>query len=899
MKNALYFLAAFTFFSCTTEKNSLVHRTFHNLHAKYNGYFNANEIINTTYSTFLNSRTEDYNELLPIYPLPSVSESKNWYSPMDTAAGKCELVIYKHRMPHAKKGRSRNKEWCKWIDDNWMTIGQTKFYKKEFGQALKIFQYVETHYEIENSYYESIFWQAKTYIEMEAYDDAEEILLEIITKSEEQQKVLDAQPFLASINSKFKSYIPKSKKKLKFKEKWKVKTNYDERIKYLEDQELKIPQKIIDHVYPTLADLYLKSGEEDKAVESLELALNRKYKKVFKTRLIFILAQLYHKEGNYKASTYYQWVVNRNPEYDMAFQAKINRALSFSGGDAKAIKAQLLKMLDDDKNIDYFDQIYFALAEIAFTENNEPLALDYLKTSVSVSKKNKKQKTKSLQKLGDWNYSNEDYMLAYQYYDTIQQVWKNDSIAKQSTIKRYTVLANIYSNTKTINDNDSLINICALSADEKRKKLFDVVDFLEQQKELQESTALTASANNRLGTPKNLGIFTQTMFFWDETMLNRGKANFESKWGARKLEDNWRRSSKKSSLIDEEIDEEIDQENNELFEELMAGLPCEDSSRLNQMKEASLEAMFNLGLIHHYETGNLKKATYYFKQIVANYQPMEMAIASVYELYLIHEELNNTREHAEMKELLMTKYPRSKYAKLLTNTLDTADKKYQEENLKYKNLYHHYSNGDFQLAYERAVEAVKDSLNPLFCSYNLLMAYSFAKLPELDDTTHTLLIEVLKKTVEKCMGTVQGNQAYEILKTLKVFNANNALEKQKWKFAYSPDTVHYFILFSPKDDFDINKAKIAVADFNSASFSANNLKTSNKFLNTSDQMILVKSFPNANKAMDYYLAFQVNNGRIKNYRDKTYFVLSPNNLKELYLEKNIDNYTQFFKEFYL
>ena len=80
---------------------------------------------------------------------------------MDTAAAKCELVIYKHRMPHAKKGRSRNKEWCKWIDDNWMTIGQTKFYKKEFGQALKIFQYVETHYEIENSYYIKIDGGAK------------------------------------------------------------------------------------------------------------------------------------------------------------------------------------------------------------------------------------------------------------------------------------------------------------------------------------------------------------------------------------------------------------------------------------------------------------------------------------------------------------------------------------------------------------------------------------------------------------------------------------------------------------------------------------------------------------------------------------------------------------------
>ena len=119
---------------------------------------------------------------------------------------------------------------------------------------------------------------------------------------------------------------------------------------------------------------------------------NGKHKKEFKTRLIFILAQLYQ-ERNFKASTYYEWVVKRNPDYDMAFQAKINRALSFSGGDSKAIKAQLLKMLKDDKNIEYFDQIYFALAEIAFSDGQEDLAIEYLMTSVRVVLriKNKKQ----------------------------------------------------------------------------------------------------------------------------------------------------------------------------------------------------------------------------------------------------------------------------------------------------------------------------------------------------------------------------------------------------------------------------------------------------------------------------------------------------------------------------
>ena len=35
----------------------------------------------------------------------------------------------------------------------------------------------------------------------------------------------------------------------------------------------------------------------------------------------------------------------------------------------------------------------------------------------------------------------------------------------------------------------------------------------------------------------NLPI-TQIMFFWDQNMLQRGKSNFVSKWGNRKLEDN-------------------------------------------------------------------------------------------------------------------------------------------------------------------------------------------------------------------------------------------------------------------------------------------------------------------------------------------------------------------------
>ena len=207
-----------------------------------------------------------------------------------------------------------------------------------------------------------------------------------------------------------------------------------------------------------------------------------------------------------------------------------------------------------------------------------------------------------------------------------------------------------------------------------------------------------------------------------------------------------------------------------------------------------------------------------------------------------------------------------------------------------------YVNGNYELAFDSAQAAMRDTLNPLYCSYSLLSAYSLAKIPNADDSSNTRLIAQLKEVVARCMGTSQGDQAYEILKNLKVINASS---KDKWNFTFSPDTIHYFILFAPKEAFDINKAKIAVADFNSASFSSYNLKTSNKFLNTSDQMIIVKSFPNSIEAMNYYDAFRVNKGKIKNYSNQSFCLLTPENLKSLYLEKKMDNYLKFFKAFYL
>ena len=56
-----------------------------------------------------------------------------------------------------------------------------------FNDEVNTFEYVINHYPIEESFFESQFWKAKVLIEMQAFDEAEELLLSLIDLFDEQQ----------------------------------------------------------------------------------------------------------------------------------------------------------------------------------------------------------------------------------------------------------------------------------------------------------------------------------------------------------------------------------------------------------------------------------------------------------------------------------------------------------------------------------------------------------------------------------------------------------------------------------------------------------------------------------------------------------------------------------------
>ena len=79
--------------ACSTEKNTLINRTYHGTTARYNGYFNANELIRQAVTSYQNSLKEDYYSLLKIEPLPDETEVIGLYPSIDTAIVKCTKVI--------------------------------------------------------------------------------------------------------------------------------------------------------------------------------------------------------------------------------------------------------------------------------------------------------------------------------------------------------------------------------------------------------------------------------------------------------------------------------------------------------------------------------------------------------------------------------------------------------------------------------------------------------------------------------------------------------------------------------------------------------------------------------------------------------------------------------------
>ena len=495
--------------SCSTEKNTSISRNYHNLTSHYNVYFNGNEAFKEGVLRLERSHEENYNRILPIFVYSDESASKMIYPDMDKAIKKSSKLIKLHSItskPPRKKGIKSKKErefyskteYNDWVDEAYLLMGKAHFYKHDYPSALESFEYIIREFQDEPTKFDAYIWMSRTYIETKDFVKAREIL-------------------------------------------------------DLVEGDRKMPEKLFGDLFISYADYYFKQDKKDEGIPYLVKAIENTRKKKVKTRYKFILAQLYQEKENYDdASRLYTEVIKANPEYDMVFNSRIRKASCFSVGSGLAVNLQkeLEKMLKDDKNIEYQDQIYYAMAEIAMKQGKVDEALEYYKLSAEKSQMNTSQKAMSFLSMANIYYSRPEYRNAQMYYDStlffIDQGYDGiDELTKKSTI-----LTKLIQNLDIINREDSLQMVAALSETQRNELIQKIIDkLIEDEKKLEEEQRM-AQMNSALfkqnqRDPRNMNFNTGSgWYFYNPTTLSFGQAEFLKLWGRRKLEDNWRRKNK-------------------------------------------------------------------------------------------------------------------------------------------------------------------------------------------------------------------------------------------------------------------------------------------------------------------------------------------------------------------
>ena len=348
------------FFSCSTEKNTAVSRFYHNTTAYFNIYFNGYESFNNGINT-IKETPEDYTQLIPVYKAERKDLQTAVSSDMDNAIKKAVKMIKMHsitvkpKRKEPKKGRRAYKltdkekafyaktEYNKYVDDAYLLIGKAHYYKGDYTGGLRSLHLIINKFRNEEVKYDALYWIARI-------------------KSAEG--------------------------------------SYPEAINYLKliTDDSKHPERLNPGIDKCYANIYIKQKKYSQAIEKLDYIISKTKKKKDKARLKYITAQLNQKinEGD-KAIELFSEVIKMNPPYEMAFNAKINMAKAFlnSSEGSEKIRKLLNKMLNDDKNIDFQDQIYYVLAGIEQKENNEKQAVEYYKLSAEKSIYNDNQKALS------------------------------------------------------------------------------------------------------------------------------------------------------------------------------------------------------------------------------------------------------------------------------------------------------------------------------------------------------------------------------------------------------------------------------------------------------------------------------------------------------------------------
>jgi glutaredoxin len=857
--------------ACSTETNTFVNRTYHYTTARFNGHFNAQELLRVSLKTYNGSRVDDFYGILPINPLPNESEVKGMLPAIDTAVSKCSKVILNHSMPSAENMFYKQAEYNTWIDETWLTVGQALFYRRDYDRALSNFQFVKRFFAKDPSTYTAELWIAKIYIEQRKFADAKLILdgLNEIAQLQKKKTIKDYIPFL---RKKEKSEAPEMNTSLQF------------------------------DIHKTYADLSLKRNDFEEAIIGLVLAIEKCKNGKEKARLNFILAQLYQRANQFpEAEKCFSKAMKAAAPFDISFNARLNRAMV---GGGERLAKDLKRMLKDAKNAGFKDQIFYAMAMVEINRNDQVKAKSYLTESAFFSTTNKRQKAMSYEKLGDLSFNTKDYVAAQKYYDSsarfINEDYPNGDLVKNKAIK----LADLVKAIETANFEDSVQRIAKMTEKDREDFLKETLKEMkrdQQRRKEQEAAKLLALQQNQ--APTGVVNNSNKFIFNNPKLREDGYNEFRKLWGQRENEDDWRRSDKivmniaaNSSEQDSSlVTNDSPLENDSLsIETLLKNIPLTDSAYA-QSEERLFEALYSAGVLYKEVLGEMDLAAAQFQAILDKQQTNMTDLSAAFQLY----KLNEGTDQAEVfKKHILKNYPNSDAANYFRDPDFYVKQKESalKDQQKYLKLLEKYNQESFsQVLAESQLIVDNDLSNAYRAEYMLLNALAFGQLNENKQD----LVPRLTRIIEEKPKCDQATRAKEMLDIIKNGYSKSvpANFDKKSIFIDVPNAVQYVIVLLDTDE-DIEEARNAISDFSGKGFKLAKVKVSQKMTLNETNFILVQEFQTAKIASEYINAYKAGFEYLDDFQNNKIYIINQENLKKLIETSKFDDYKVFYDDNY-
>ncbi|MCX6196430.1 MAG: hypothetical protein NTY55_07215 [Flavobacteriia bacterium] len=868
IKKLWFLIALLSVFACSTEKNNFFNRKYHSTTARYNGLFNANELLRLSLITYDGSHKDDFYTFLPVNPLPNDKDVIGMYPAIDTAIAKCTKVIEDHSMPNAVDMYYKEAEYNNWIDENWITIGKALYYRRDYEKALKNFEFVKRFFIKDPSTYIAELWIAKIYIELNKYSDAKLILdgLNEIAQEQKQKKFKDFIPFLN--RKKGDAAKPTMKQSLQLE------------------------------IYKAYSDLAMKRKDYEDAIDGLQLAISKTNSPREKARFNYILAQLYQYTNNSgSASHHFNKAVSASASFEIAFNARLNRALSDG---SESVKKDLKRMARDSKNAAFKDQIFYALGLVELNNNQKQEAKEYLTKSAFYSISNKRQKAMAYEKLGDISFFDKEFVPAQKYYDScarfMPEDYPNAEIVKNKSVKLFDLVKAL----ETAAFEDSVQRIAKLSYND--REVFLKETLIQLRKEIQDikerdAAKLLALQSNSL--PNN-NVKASKFIFNNPKLRETGFTEFKKLWGARDNEDDWRRNDKLSiNTFAYSVDstEKIagQQTKDSLsIEKLLKDIPLNDSA-FSQSQLRLIDALYTSGILFKEVLLENNLAEKQFESVLALRLFNITDLSAAFQLFRLNEQNKKSEKY---KSYILDKYPNSDAAKyFLDPDFYVKQKKNAEESQKdYLKLLEQYKLKAYQTVYNLSQTILeKDLTNTCRSEYMLLNVLAMGQLSE-DKTT---LIPKLNQIIEEKPQTEQAKRAKEMLEIIQLgYSKNEELDfNKKYFFEFVSDVTQYVIILLDNED-DMEDSKGTISDFTTKKFKSSKLRVSSKITLSEKSFILVQEFASISLADKFIDAYKAGFEFLDDLQDNKIYIITQENLKKLIETAKFEEYKLFYNDNY-